>query len=569
MRLNTSHVLCDLLLRHKYLSVIVVLLFVSLLITYNLFSSITLPVSHDIIFHVFQADQFDRALKSGATIPRWALNSNNGYGSPNFIFYAPLSYYAISAIHSIGPSLLSSLKVVIWLGFFLSGLTMFTALNKISSSRGSLPCAILYQILPFHVVDLYCRGTLAELAAFIWFPLIIMYVHDLFQAKGSKTIGIRLSLSYAGLILTHLVSGFIFTLVIGAYFLFNCIQLKDYYTTVRTFFFLLIGLGLSSFYLIPSIFERQFVQLDYLFKYAQIGTYKDNFLFMSTRIDNFNLLLDFIVILYVMIFIVLLVRLWKIKNWQSHIHNPFFIYMFPVVFVLMTPLTKPLWDIFPGFATLQFPWRWISMLEVALCFVLHSLCFNIGTKFTWEYPLNRLLVYLLGTVLVVSCSIVATKHFYSLKDIERVTVFDHSEINNNLPREYTPIAVTALEELLASGRSEKLSVLSGIAVPRILEWQPEQRTIIINASTPAQLKVGLFYYPGWSASLDGSNIPIKIQNGSGATIIDIPDGNHILTLRFTDTLLRQNSKYLSLFFLIVVLGCLSLFYMKTTHRLKP
>jgi len=507
MPLNSSHSLYDLLRRHKYAAAIFILPIISLLITLNLFSHITLPVSHDIIFHVFQSDQFDRALKSGATIPRWALSSNNGYGSPNFIFYAPLSYYAISAVHAIGPSLLSSLKVVIWLGFFLSGLTMFTALNKVGS-RGSLPCAILYQILPFHQIDLYCRGTLAELTAFIWFPLIIMCLHELFQSKGSTTVGIRLSISYAGLILTHLVSAFIFSFVIGAYLLFNSIQLKNYYSAVHAFFFLLIGLGLSSFYLLPCIFERQLVQLDYLFRN---DTHNNNFLFMATRIDNFNLLLDFIVFLEAMIFIVMIVRLWQKKNWQFHNRSIFFIYMFPVVFILMTPLAKPLWDILPGFATLQFPWRWISMLEMALCFVLHSLCFNAENKFTWEPPLNRLLVYLLGAVFMVSCSFLATTHFYSITDIERVTSSIDSETYNKLPREYTPVTVTALEELLASGSSEKVAVLSGIAIPSIVEWQPEQRTIMINASTPTQLKVGLFYYPGWTASLDGSNIPIKIE----------------------------------------------------------
>lgn len=556
------------LIDQKYVAGIVVLFFGALLATYGLFFNMTLPVCHDILFHLFQSDQFDRALKSGAIIPRWVLSSNNGYGSPNFIFYAPLSYYTVAAVHSIVPSIITSMKIVIWLSFFLSGVTMFTALSKISGTPGTLLSAVLYQILPFHSADLYCRGTLAELMAYIWFPLIVMYAHEIFQSKGSTMAGIGLSVSYAGLIITHLVSGFIFTWVLTAYLFFNYLRLKDNYSGSRALISIVLGFGLSSFYLFPVIFEQQFVQLDYLFRYLSIGTYKDNFLFVPriihTGTQNFSLWLDFIVILEAMLFFALLARLWKNKNWQP-CHSPqvFFLYLFPTVIVLMTPLAGPIWNLLPGFATLQFPWRWIAVLEVALCFLLNSACFEVGAWFTWGSFANRILVYLICTVFLLACSIVFTIQFYSQEILDGMTDPERAETYTDLPgREYTPVAATALDELLASGRGKKVSVLSGVAVQRVVEWQPERRRIAVQASVPTQLRVALFYYPGWEAMLDGRVIPIKTQTGSGAIVVDIPTGSHVLTLSFVDTPLRRISKYLSLFSFIVAIAAVSFHYMR-------
>src|SRR4030042_2647515 len=77
-----------------------------------------LPYIDDMVFHSFQANQFDRAIRDGVFYPRWIPDANNGYGSANFIFYAPLSYYLVSAIRLFKPSLTTAMIAVIWLGFF-------------------------------------------------------------------------------------------------------------------------------------------------------------------------------------------------------------------------------------------------------------------------------------------------------------------------------------------------------------------------------------------------------------------------------------------------------------------
>jgi uncharacterized membrane protein YfhO len=56
----------------------------------------------------------------------------------------------------------------------------------------------------------------------------------------------------------------------------------------------------------------------------------------------------------------------------------------------------------------------------------------------------------------------------------------------------------------------------------------------------------IFYYPGWKAIIDERNTHILIEKISGAMLIKVPEGDHILTLKFEDTTLRHFSKVISL-----------------------
>ena len=151
---------------------IVILLLVSLIITLPFFLSNSLIESHDIFFHVVWSEQFHRALTEGVFYPRW-VDTPFGYGSPTFIFPPPLSFYIISVIHILIQSHLLSMKIAIYLSFFLSGLSMYFFARKLNGVHAGLVTAVVYQLIPYHILDLFERGVLPELFAFIWLPLIL------------------------------------------------------------------------------------------------------------------------------------------------------------------------------------------------------------------------------------------------------------------------------------------------------------------------------------------------------------------------------------------------------------
>ena len=93
-------------------------------------------------------------------------------------------------------------------------------------------------------------------------------------------------------------------------------------------------------------------------------------------------------------------------------------------------------------------------------------------------------------------------------------------------------------------------------MPTQKEWESEKRVIDIEVSKPALLRVATFYYPGWEASLDRKEVPIKIEQPSGAMLVEVPEGTHTLELRFLDTPLRYYARlisFLSLFFMVLLI----------------
>lgn len=506
-----------------------------------------LPVAHDMAFHLFQAGQFADAVGDGTLLPRWAAGSNNGHGSPNFIFYSPLSYYFAALLKFMVGSLPLSLVISIWFSFFFSGIAMFRAAVRLSGRGGALPAAVFYQLLPFHLLDLYARGTFAELFAFTWFPLIILCAHRVFTAENKAPFVCGLSLSYGGLILTHLVSGYIFTFVLALYLAFNYLIHRDKRAFSEALFAQVAGLGLSAFYLLPAVFERKYVQIDYIVS-CQVGDFRRNFLFLiadlQQGVSDYRLMLHAAAVLELVLFLSLVLALPanREENRRMSPHHCFMA-LFLFAFFLTIPLSGPIWELIPGFATLQFPWRWLSVMELSLCFLMGRVfCSREECPVGTSPPGGRLLMYSLSAILLVSLVIIGKS------DKTHPAAFAGYPV----AREYTPTAVADLGKLLAE-KKEQVSTVSGVAASAVRRWHAERRVVEVNAATPALVRIATSYYPGWQAEVDGLGVPIGIENRSGAMLIGMPQGRHTLTLNFVDTPVRRLAKYLSLFSLATLL----------------
>lgn len=499
-----------------------------------------LPASHDISFHLFQAEQFASAIGDGIALPRWVAAANNGHGSPNFIFYAPFSYYFTALLSLVTGSVPASMIATIWFSFFFSGVGMFHAASRLAGREGALIAAVLYQLLPYHLLDLYARGTFAELFAFPWFPLILLCAHGIFEAEvGEYRFAIGLSLAYAGLILTHLVSGYMFTFVLFAYLAFNYLRYGSGKDLLLGLVATSVALALSSFYLLPAALEGKFVRIDYLVK-CQVGDYRRNFLFLprgyQEGLHGFYPMLHRVTVLNLVLFLAIIFALRKFQRQQQlSAQLAFFTTLFSVSLFLLTPLSAPLWQTVPGFPTLQFPWRWLSIMEVSSCILLAGLLSARARQGAAAPATIRPVWLCLTAIAAVSLLIVAKSNL----------THETRPGAHVVAREYTPASVQNLERLLAR-RQERISTLEGTVSSEIRLWQGERRAVEVRATTPAVIRVGTSYYPGWEARLDGATVRIAAEKESGEMLIRVPQGSHNLTLEFTDTPLRLFGKSVSL-----------------------
>jgi len=111
---------------------------------------------------------------------------------------------------------------------------------------------------PSHVfVDAYVRGDYPEFASYVWLPAIL---HGVELVRSRRAIGfVLITLSYAGLVVTHVVIGLVFS---GVPFLYALGRFEKQRS--RAFFVLLAnvaGLALASVYLLPALATQSDVHM--------------------------------------------------------------------------------------------------------------------------------------------------------------------------------------------------------------------------------------------------------------------------------------------------------------------
>src|SRR6185369_6183787 len=104
--------------------------------------------------------------------PRWAGNLNFGYGTPIFIFYYPLPGYLASLFHSGGLSFETIFKLIIGASSLLAPVSFYLWARLLFKKESALIGALLYGLAPYHFLDLYVRGDVAEMMAFVFVPLV-------------------------------------------------------------------------------------------------------------------------------------------------------------------------------------------------------------------------------------------------------------------------------------------------------------------------------------------------------------------------------------------------------------
>ncbi len=176
--------------------------------------------SSDGLYHVFRAIEVDRCLQDGVLICRWMPDQFLGFGTPLLNLYSPLTYYLIAAFHLLGLGWVAATKLSIAAGLLLSGIAAFGYAADFLSRRAALLAAVVYVYVPYHLVNAYYRGDLPEFFAMAWFPAILWAFGRTAHPGPLRTrlpYAVAAALSYAGLVLTHNLSAFIYTAVLALY----------------------------------------------------------------------------------------------------------------------------------------------------------------------------------------------------------------------------------------------------------------------------------------------------------------------------------------------------------------
>lgn len=479
----------------------------------------------DIQFHLRWSEQFSEQFWQGDRYPRWLHNMNAGLGSPAFFFYAPAPFYFTSLffpLFSPEARQWGQLSVSITIALLASGLTSYLWLKLITNRKAALISSVLYMALPYHLgINLYWRFAFAEYWALVWLPLILFFTYKLVHPSRFAIVG--LSMSYALLILTHLPTLLMFLPVSIAYLL--VMSENRIKALLRGVIALILSVGLAATYLLPAMTTQDAISMNAILEKGYL--YSNNFLFSKKFLPYHNpyfwMYLEGIAV--GMIAIAILAFVLASRQRESR----FWFGVSIVSFLMMIPVSQPVWAILPALQRIQFPWRFNTVLLVSVTALIAIAIPTVERRKNLIFTAGLLLT--LGLLLTNGAAMKLR-----LKPIANPQVVRAIQINKEAALEYRPKSVapeyftTDAIAQLANQFPQRWKLDSNGEI-HINQWEP--REIGFQSKTTAETWVTLrqFYYPGWFAYAD--SLPLKVQPAekTGLLRVQVPAGEHSIQAR--------------------------------------
>ena len=216
---------------------------------------------HD-LHHLADIYQMYRAFSSGQLPPRLGPDFLYNYGYPLFNFYYPLPFYVGALFFSLGFALTSSFKIVFLVTVLLSIIGMYNFLRLNFSKWASFSGAMLFLYTPYRAVQIYVRGAMGEAFALVLLPWVLWIIVKIIRSKNLKLVALGSVIMFLFFIahnyLWFLSLPFVLLLLIIEYFKDSSEKVEGWQK--RLFVSVLLGFLMSSYWLIPAVLERKYIQ---------------------------------------------------------------------------------------------------------------------------------------------------------------------------------------------------------------------------------------------------------------------------------------------------------------------
>ena len=332
---------------------------------------------HDFDFHLVSWFDCLNAWRHGIVYPHWSPSSNYGAGEARFIFYPPLTWMLGAALGAVMPWAMAPIALTFLL---LAGTGLATrALARILLAEAPAAlagCAAIFS--GYALFTAYERSAFGELAGGFWIPLLLLLVLDRRQASGSTWArasdgsAAMLALVMAGAWLSNAPLGVMASYLLAATAALSSVLDRSWAPLARGAVAAILGIGLSGFYLIPAAYEQRWVDIRQATNDPG-EMIQNSFLFGRNgepALHQHNLELQRVsVIALGMIGAALLGALiaWRRRMLPADWRRWLPLALIPVaILLLLIPFSAPVWDAVPKLRFLQFPWRWLVVMEAPM-----------------------------------------------------------------------------------------------------------------------------------------------------------------------------------------------------------
>jgi len=587
------------LMNHRIMDLAALLLLVVLgvSLTKNIWGEFLLS-GHSVDYDYFRQLGFSESVFSGILFPRWMADAYYGYGSPQFQLYGPLPYYMCTAFILAGLKTYAAIKLTFVFSLVLSGISMFLLCRDFSSPAFSLLAGLAYMFAPYHLLDMFVRHAMGEHTAFIFIPLSAWGLAGMLRGKTATRLFVG-ALSLAALILSHNITAMLGTGALVMWWIVLAISSSSKTDILWGGLLLLAGLGISAFFWIPVLAEKELV---YAAESLTNGFYSYSNHFVSVRQlieprwgfgasrigdpgDDMSFQVGIPHLLFVLAGCVAVVNIIAGKSPR----NPLIIYgviLFLASVYMMLPVGGSVYNLIPLLAYLQFPWRFLVISVFSSSLLVLSIEQWIGTNVVSRIA-GAYMIAGVAALLYIFYSqyIIPLSHIY-IEDEARYTAvmakdlpviegkinivqpfniwdldYFRSQGSSGTERnEYLPKYVNLIPSRVAEG---VIWTGSGEANIEVTESNAVRVSVTITSDRAGVLEFQHFYFPGWGVTVNGKSSKLEIHPEKGTMIVHVAEGVSDVVLNFGYTLLRQISAMISIASLSVLLAY-TFFYKKGT-----
>ena len=535
-------------LRGELFFILLLAFIISVIFVFDLFFHRGQPTTFDGPTHISNIAQIYDAMRDGEFPARWG-DGFARYGMPIPIFAQQVTSYLGAFINFITRDVVLSYNLVVLIGLFLSTVLMYVFLQLHVGKMPALAGAILFHFAPYRIMNVYIRGALPEFFASVFMISTLIGLHLLLE-KRSMSGYFVFTISIALLLLTHPFMFVVGSVLFVPYGLFLWLKHRPKASVLFIVIgSIIFGFGIAAYFLVPLLREIKY------FYYGQSADHfvRGNFLTVqqfiieqwfyfrndvATRAHYHlgGIIEGTIFIISILVFGLILIRQKKIR-----VEHVFILAGLLYVF-FMLPISEFLYGKITLLGNIQHPWRmmtgYILIPPVLLAFLVE------------RFKYKNLALY----VLIIIVALIRFPQLYG----KNYTVYPQKSYfltDYNLHGTVMNTIWTG-EVRSYPYKNQKAEIIEGKGKILSREVKNAQRQYEVDAQSEIRLADYTFYFPGWKAYVDGSEVPIEFQdpNYRGVITYKVPHGNHQITVKFTETKIRLLGNAVTLFSLVIFIG---------------
>lgn len=485
---------------------------------------------------IVRLSEMKREAKDLQIPPRWSGFLNHGYGYPLFNFVYPFPYYLGLIPNFLGFTLTDSIKILFAGSIFLSGVGMYFLGKYLRDEWTGFIISIFYLASPYRIANLYIRGSLGEVLSGGLFPFLVLF-SLLFLKKGEKKYYLLSSLFLLFVLLSHNVSALFFIPILAVVLVLELFRNKKekYAITKRTLFIFVSGFGLSSYFIIPAIFEKKNIILSKIPLTNISGQFLTLPSILGTETSKFGPLFQigiFQILSVCLLAVIILISITRMKKNSGTIYSAGVLFIILLVYIfMMTSVSRPFWN-FPLLSSVDFPWRLLGPISFLIVFI-----------FIYLTESNLIKIILTITALV--------SMIFLIPYVKVNTYFE----KNDIYYQSNDATTTSADELMpvwvdykpTQRYQEKVEIIGGEGKINITDRKSNYWKLTTEAITNMGIRVNTIYYPGWEYKINGVVTKPSSIYINGTVIFTLWSGKNVLEGTFKETPLRLVADFISIF----------------------